>query len=63
METSDTNPYDGFGEPELHAAWKEGYRAGNKGRPYPNENPYEKEDEDERAEAWLSGYTAARRMK
>lgn len=61
MQTSDTNPYNGFQEPKLHDAWEEGYRAGRKGRPYPNENPYD--DEDKRARAWLRGYTAARQMR
>jgi len=57
------NPYDGRTQSRLRDAWNRGYRAGRKGRPYPNENPYDQNSEEKKAQAWLDGYTAARQTE
>lgn len=53
MSAKDKNPYS-TEETELRSAWDEGFAAGRRNEPIPEDRIY---DDDDKEQAWVEGYT------
>jgi ribosome modulation factor len=53
-----TNPYDNSVRPELHQAYREGWRARTERQAH-EQNPYAVDEQPRRRRAWTNGWQAA----
>ena len=58
MSADEKNPYP-KNKPELRSAWNEGFAAGRRNDPIPEERIY---DDDDKEQAWVEGYTEGQMM-